>query len=212
MLSELEFGAFLVYSPHGTSPYEQRCRDFVVRLKQDAALTSAGMRASEYVARRLRETLSGSLLEPMHTGSCSLVPVPRSGLLKPNSLWPGLETCKALVREGLGSDIHACLRRAKPVAKSAIAVPEERPSVETHYDSMSVVHSLTRPRRPLLVDDVITRGATLLAAASRLAEAYPDADVHAPAIVRVMPPGVTSMLSPCRGSIRRIGRSVRRIP
>jgi orotate phosphoribosyltransferase len=40
------------------------------------------------------------------------------------------------------------------------------------------------PDRVLLVDDVITRGATLIAAAARLREAFPDVSIQAFALAR----------------------------
>lgn len=56
----------------------------------------------------------------------------------------------------------------------------------THYDSFRVNPDLDRPRSLTIVDDVVTRGDTLLAAASRVKEGYPDAEFRVFAVVRTM--------------------------
>jgi hypoxanthine phosphoribosyltransferase len=56
----------------------------------------------------------------------------------------------------------------------------------------------------LLVDDVVTKGRTLLAAATRIHEAFPDAEVRAFALLRTVgfEPEVDRLLRPCVGAIR----------
>jgi hypoxanthine phosphoribosyltransferase len=51
---------------------------------------------------------------------------------------------------------------------------------------MQVQKLLSEPSNILLVDDIITRGATLLGAASRLAEAFPKAEIRAFAVMRAI--------------------------
>ena len=48
-----------------------------------------------------------------------------------------------------------------------------RPTAEQHYESISVQGILSEPEEILLVDDVVTRGVTLLGCANRLADAFP---------------------------------------
>jgi hypothetical protein len=66
----------------------------------------------------------------------------------------------------------------------------------------------------VLVDDVITRGRTLLAAAARLRSTYPHADVRAFALVRTT--GYLSRLdrlrAPCAGVVYWAGGDARREP
>ena len=56
----------------------------------------------------------------------------------------------------------------------------------------------------VLIDDVVTKGRTLLAAATRLQEAFPEADIRAFALLRTqgLIPGVQRLLDPCKGEIR----------
>ena len=58
-----------------------------------------------------------------------------------------------------------------------------------------------------MVDDIVTRGCTLLAAASRLSDAFPKADIRAFAMVRTMGlvPDITVTIDPCVGSISSVG-------
>jgi adenine/guanine phosphoribosyltransferase-like PRPP-binding protein len=60
------------------------------------------------------------------------------------------------------------------------------------------------PERIVLIDDVVTKGRTLLAAATRLQEAFPSAQIRAFALVRTMGliAGVNQLLDPCKGEIR----------
>jgi len=76
------------------------------------------------------------------------------------------------------------LQRTMAVPKSAYAAAGNRPSVQRHYDTMMVDPQLVSPKRILIVDDIITKGATLLAGASRVAEAFPKADVRVFALIR----------------------------
>jgi phosphoribosylpyrophosphate synthetase len=56
----------------------------------------------------------------------------------------------------------------------------------------------------MLIDDVVTRGRTLLAAATRLQEAFPAVEIRAFALLRTMGlvPNVRQLLDPCIGEIR----------
>jgi adenine/guanine phosphoribosyltransferase-like PRPP-binding protein len=66
----------------------------------------------------------------------------------------------------------------------------------------------------ILVDDVVTRGRTLLAAALRLREALPRADVRGFALVRTMgySPVPDQLLMPCTGKIEWKCDDARRSP
>jgi orotate phosphoribosyltransferase-like protein len=61
--------------------------------------------------------------------------------------------------------------------------------------------------RIVIVDDVITKGSTALAAASRLAEIYPDADMKVFALVRTkgLVPDIDRILDPTTGIVRLVG-------
>jgi adenine/guanine phosphoribosyltransferase-like PRPP-binding protein len=51
---------------------------------------------------------------------------------------------------------------------------------------MAVQRDLSRVQDILIVDDIVTRGATLLGAANRLCESYPDVPIRAFAAMRTV--------------------------
>jgi predicted amidophosphoribosyltransferase len=186
-----------------------------------------------FVARRLREELDNEAIAiaSMFDGSWMAVPVPRSSPTKDGALWPAERIAAALLRAGLVRSTQPILRRAEAVAKSATAESKDRPSAAKHYSSMKVTldaNSDVRSESPLgeliraelgprpkllLVDDVITRGATMLAASSVLLDEIPDANVVAFAVVRTnsdLPE--PSLLSPRRGWVRLRGEATFRRP
>jgi hypothetical protein len=76
--------------------------------------------------------------------------------------------------------------------------------VSVHYESFVLEAPPIVPNRIVLIDDVVTKGRTLLAAASRVHEAFPGSQIRAFALLRTMGliPGVQRLLDPCTGEIR----------
>ena len=142
-----------------------------------------------------------------------LVPVPGCAPSMTGGSWAAEHLAVALLNEGLGGAAWPGLRRVRAVRKSATAAPGERPTVSLHYESFLIDQRAVPPERIVLIDDVVTKGRTLLAAASRLHEAFPRAQIRAFALVRTLGliPGVQQLLDPCKGEIRwRSGDAYRR--
>ena len=117
----------------------------------------------------------------------TLVPVPGSKPLSSReSLWPARSLVTTLVQSGLGRDWQPLLRRATEVRKSAYAPAGMRPTPAKHFDSFATIPANPSCTAITLVDDVITKGATMLAALSRLREAWPHIPVRGFALVRTM--------------------------
>jgi hypothetical protein len=116
----------------------------------------------------------------------TLAPAPRSSPQLPGAgaLWPGKLIAEALVRAGAAAATMCCLRRTVAVPKAAFATPGARPSVEKHMSTMAVERGLESPPRITVVDDFVTKGRMLLAATSLIADAFPEAEVAAFALVR----------------------------
>jgi Predicted amidophosphoribosyltransferases len=131
-----------------------------------------------------------------------LVPTPKSSLMKPDTLWVPERIASALAKIGLGK-VLPCIRRVKSVLKSASSLPRERPTAVDHYNSFRVFGSLSEPDEIVLVDDVVTRGATLLGAANRLVEAFPKTCIRAFAVMRTIsnPSEFNQLYDPCKGTI-----------
>lgn len=216
MLSSLRFGSFLIYAPRGRTQAAARAKRFVkLHLKQDLYQQGSHHTASEFVALRMKEELPpptalGSILTP----EAVLVPVPRSAPLTRGALWPALRIAEALVRQGFGSRVEGILERTDPVARSAAGFSaSDRPTPELHHQTMAVKNLKAGPAdEVVVVDDVVTRGSTLLGAASLLMEAIPCRRIAGFAVVRTMSEleDVPSMIAPCLGTITyRGGRLVR---
>jgi len=115
-----------------------------------------------------------------------LVPAPKSSLTQPDTLWASERIAKALVAEGVGCQVVYCLTRTKPVAKAASCSPSSRPTAQQHYESLTVQGALSKPEDIVIVDDIVTRGATLLGCANRLADAFPRCRITAFAAMRTI--------------------------
>ncbi len=186
LLSELGFGAFLCYSPRGETQeilWSRRIRD---ALKSDRLILDPPRPTTRALAEYLANVIGGTPLEGFLGPDAALVPAPRSSRLVRGGLWVPHRIAEALVDVGLGGSVMACLERVEPVQKAAYASAEARPRARDHYRTIVVGRALARPERIVVVDDIVTRGATLLGAASRLAEAFPGVDVKGFALVRTI--------------------------
>ncbi len=98
--------------------------------------------------------------------------------------------------------------------KSSSVPASSRPKASDHHKSMRVKESLPNPKEIVLVDDVITRGATILGAANRIAEAFPNSVIRVFAAMRTIsnPDEFTSFLDPCTGTIELSGDGTLRKP
>lgn len=186
MLSEIRFGSFLVYAPRGTNEISRRAQQFVRALKEERLIGVPPQSPSDYAARRLVEEHPASLFDELFVDSPLLVPVPRSSLPVEGGIWPALNIASALVQRGIGATVLPCLARVQTVPKSAFAASGTRPKAIDHYQSMQAAKMVTDRLSLCLVDDVITKGATLFAAVSRVQETYPRAKVMAFALVRTL--------------------------
>ena len=171
LLSEVRFGAFLVYSPRGSSEISRQSRSVRDTIKHDWPPGIA-----HAVERLSQEFASTPLAEVLGT-DVTLVPAPKSSPLVAGALWPARRIADELVRLRLGKEVIPCVRRITPVKKSAYAAPGERPTAQVHFESMKTENVLSKPTRVTVVDDVVTKGATLLAVASHGQSLFPEAQV-----------------------------------
>lgn len=224
---EQSFASFLVYSPQGKTDSARRSRQVVSALKENKifdVMSATGeivrLPIAEAVAQRIAEQVAvfpatDGLAEMLtvFAGDATLVPVPRSSLMKPGTLWPAQCLTKALVGVGFATRDEALLERVLPVRKAALAAAKDRPPSSEHYKSMRCAATGLEPRVFVLVDDVVTRGAQLLAAAGVLRDGWPNATVRAFAAVRTMSGAEeVTIVSPCVGSITWNNDNPRRVP
>ncbi|MDP9087479.1 MAG: phosphoribosyltransferase [Pseudomonadota bacterium] len=199
MIRTVTFASCYVYSPIGTGALCERSRLLRSMLKRGDARF-----ISKYAVRVRQQADNTSHLAGFFDSADVLVPVPGSAPHIAGGLWAAQHLSVALVNEGLGSRAWTGLHRVRPVPKSATAAPGDRPTAPLHYESFAVEHTSLPLESIVLIDDVVTKGRTLLAAASRVQEAFPQARIRAFALVRTMGfiGGINQLLDPCKGVIR----------
>lgn len=215
LLSEINFGAFLVYSPSGQSDLSKSSRGICHSVKKDGYITNASppVKAIPYSVKRLSETLDQSELAGLFRRRPLLVPAPRSSWLHPDDLSPPVLICKSMVSGGLATDVAELLRRTKAVPKAAFQKAANRPTAQTHYDSIAVNNALVTAESILVVDDIVTSGGMLLACVSRLRETYPNIKVNGFALIRTISgEEIDVIIKPCVGMITLNGDRGKRIP
>ena len=166
-----------------------------------------------YVGRVYRSSLQHRELANVFSGDAVLVPVPGSARTGDRP-WGALRLAVALSEVGFALPVWIGLRRLYAVTKSATASGSARPSVQQHYESFAVMHAVRPTRSILLIDDVVTKGRTLLAAAARLSSVSMRLEISAFVLIRTQ--GFVDRLDhltePCLGVIRWAGGDARREP
>ena len=145
----------------------------------------------------------------------TLVPVPGSAPHREaNSLWVAERMSAALQGAGLGASVWPTLHRKVVVPKSAWAARGERPTVEAHITSLDLTDRIPPTGRLLLVDDVVTKGRTMVAAATVLADALPGVEIRAFAALRTLGlvPDIATYTDPVVGEILWNGTDADRQP
>jgi hypothetical protein len=210
VIRQLPFASCYVYSPSGKGRVCQRSRLLRSLLKE------ADARFVEKYALRVHQQVDdgSTALRGYFGDEDVLVPVPGNAPGSADRVWAASRLAEALVREGLGRAAWPGLSRTCAVRKSAFALTGARPSVVRHYDSFALANPLWQPQSIVLIDDIVTKGRTLLAAAARLQERFPGARIKAFALVRTMglQPDVPHLLEPCTGIIRWRGGDAHRSP
>lgn len=208
MIDGVDFASCYVYSPAGDSAICARSRLLRALLKGGNARFMI-----QYAVRVRQQMLPDSTLAGFFQSDDVLVPVPRSAP-KLGGTWAAAQLAQALVQEGVGTAMWPGLQRICAVRKSATAAKGSRPSVVRHYESFRLEPPGLRPASVVLIDDVITRGRTLLAAAARLHEALPDAQIRAFALLRTLGAiaDLRGLIEPCRGRISWRDGDAQRIP
>jgi hypothetical protein len=206
-LREISFASSYVYSPSDFSAASRLLR-VSVKTGRVKALVAEAIRGDDQAAQ------SPSLVR-FFPADATLVPVPGSRPSLGMRETTAERLAVALLKHGLGRRIWFGLRRVRAVPKSATAAPGARTSVQAHYDTMAVDEADSPAASHIvLIDDVVTKGRTLLAAALRLQEAVPWVDLRAFALLRTMgyAGDICQFLAPCEGKIEWNGGDARRSP
>lgn len=197
LLSNVHCGTYLVYRPRGDQRVEQHSRRICYALKD------GNEELIDRVVAHIVEHDGASGVSGVLGTEAVLVPMPRSSPLKRGALWPAQLLAKALVGRRMGLITLPLLDRTHALRKSSTSPPGRRPTASDHFGSMEV-NRLVLPEceRLVVVDDVITQGATMIAAVSRLVDAYPNLSVSGFAFVRTMSfDRIRSVVEPARCNV-----------
>jgi Phosphoribosyl transferase domain len=192
LLSEYDFASYLTYcSNRGEGPNidtRNKARTIMYCLKQEKSIGEPPIVFSKFVAKKINGDIDKLPFNYNFGKDVFLVPVPGSSLMKQGDLWVPENLTKSFEEQGLGTSFP-CLERIKKVRKSAFCKPDERPKPEDHYASIQVKRLMIHmhdPSRIVLVDDIITRGSTMLGCINLLKEVYPDAEIVGFAVMRTI--------------------------
>jgi predicted amidophosphoribosyltransferase len=207
-LRSVGFCSCYIYSPRGNTFVSLASRQLCARLKLG---DTTWLPHYAGVVREL--TTRHEALAELFGAGAVLVPVPGSDP-SATRVWAAERLAVALHGVLLGKSVWPGVQRRFPVRKSATALNADRPTTQQHYESLSVSPLSGAPQRIVLIDDVITKGRTILAAAARLHEAFPSAYISAFALLRTMGflSEVSRLLEPCKGFVRWAGGDARREP
>jgi predicted amidophosphoribosyltransferase len=206
---ELPLLAPFCYSPRGTSPLAEKSRQLrdLVKRADSATLT--------HCARRIATLIDAATAHHFLGPHVVLVPVPRRATYDPRAPRSVPETiARALHAAGHGKVVWPALRRSRAIPKSAWSRPGSRPEFIEHYTSLELIGPVPAASQFLLVDDFVTRGRTLLAAAAVLHQAVPRVNISAFALVRTegLTPDIAAITAPTIGAIRHLGGDAFRFP
>jgi predicted amidophosphoribosyltransferase len=207
-LASVRFASCYVYSPRGSGWLAEDSRVLCARVK-----TNHPLWLSHFAGHVYRSSLQDRELAGLFAHGAALVPVPGSARTG-ESPWGALRLAVALSGVGFGIPVWIGLRRRYAVIKSATAAAAARPSVQQHYNSFAATLPPMPMSKIVLIDDVVTKGRTLLAAAARLRSISPHVDIQAFALIRTQgfAHRLERMTEPCYGVIRWAGADARREP
>lgn len=218
--SDVSYASFFIYPARPTTgrqrtDVEDRAKAFVIGVKQlrvNPRFTPPDL--VEWSIDQMKAAMPGTVLQSFFgAGRASVIAAPGAGLTLKNSVSAPQALCQALYRSELVAKVLPRIMRTKAVTKSAFAPAGQRTTLLGHYESMAVEErGLNAGDDIIVVDDVVTKGATLLAAAARVREAYPDARVRVFALARTSDIIGTRVREPMVGRIYEYFNSARRDP
>lgn len=211
-ISEVEFGSLLTYTPRGKLTEHFRSRTVMRNLKNDGVLQS-GILMSSTIAQSIKREFRNYPFSDYFNENTILIPTPKSSLPQKDDLWVPQRITSALTNSNLGRN-EECLYRSIALPRSSTSLASDRPKAFQHYNSMEVKELLFDPKEIVLIDDVITRGATALGAVNKLADAFPNARIRVFAVMRTISNAdeFSEIIQPCIGTIRLSGENTFREP
>ena len=181
--STLKCASYFSYTPRPATGIERESKEAMRRIKNDSIWPESDHKTTSYIARSVAESATGDFRNIFMGGKAAIVPVPKSSLISRGDLWVPYNMAAALVEYGLGSSVVPCLKRSKAIQKAAFSKPKDRPKAATHRETIAV-GEVVALGKVVLVDDVVTTGATLVGTAEKLRSVFPNAEITAFAAMR----------------------------
>lgn len=176
---DIDFATMLDFATKGTDETSQLSRKVCGNFKSGKA------KVIDRMIYHIGHLPGSHPIRKMFEDAPVLVPAPRSAPMREDGLWPTRILCDRLAAAGFGGSVQEYIKRVKKVPKSSsFSAADQRPSCNTHYNSLTVVSPEAFIAKIILVDDVFTLGRTSCACVRRLKEAYPDADISVFAAMR----------------------------
>lgn len=191
------FAYLFQYYPHGSDAISETGKRLCYGLK--GWKTPAVRSFLDHIELNAPEFLGAYLAE-----DCLLIPAPRSSMYDPKNLWPANELCLKLQEINNFPGVRNILVREKSIPKSSFQEPQDRPTLRTHYNTISAKTEILPEgiQNLIIVDDVITRGNTSAACAMRLRESYPDHKIMVLAAVSTQRNPIQRIYNPTEGVLR----------
>lgn len=188
ILPRLEYGSLLTYCSQKNSTRDDviHSKSIMLALKNGRFVEKPPVEMSLWIARGIKQDITTLPFSSFFHDDTILVPLPKSAPMQKGTLWVPERIALSLLAQGLGREVVPMLERTVAVPKSAWSTPQARPLPQQHYDSMAVQKALANPRKILLIDDIVTRGSTLLGGASRIHDEYPNCEIVAFAAMRAI--------------------------
>jgi predicted amidophosphoribosyltransferase len=203
----LEFAAPFQYASRGASPIAQKSRELRDRIKRgDTVLYGQ-------IARHVLELVRVGVFPDFFGPQVTVVPVPGHAPMTGGAQSRTAQMAQSLLDVGLAGSVSQLVSRRVTVPKSAWANPADRPRALDHVSSLDARLPLTAVGQVLLLDDVITRGATLMGVAVRLRQLAPTLVVRAFALLRAITDGdIEAIRAPTVGYVEldELGETWRR--
>jgi hypothetical protein len=156
LLSRLEFGSLLSYSPVVNTDDERKAKNIMLNLKYDRLILKPPIEMSKTISKIIKEKIADLPFADFFSSNAFLVPVPNSALRKEDSLWVPQRIANEMVRKGFGKTTAEYLERVQRLPKSATCKPSERPKAINHYNSFKVKKVLPEnPKDILLVKNFV---------------------------------------------------------